>query len=218
MVEMKMTKGILALVGAVVCVTPAFAMFSAGKTETFDKNLDGWQTSGAVNWATESNGNGYATLGGDGTTQDSKMSYYFEVPSGGNYVMDFDYRFVGTDSTPQYDDRVNSQFRGTSGWVECSVFGTTSNGGLTGGPSDPGQWQHYQSDIVGVQAGQEWWLSYEHFPDPRYGGGNSLLTRFDIDNLSLTQTKIQAIPAPGAALLSFIGVGLIGWLRNHKVL
>jgi hypothetical protein len=185
-------------------VAPAFAIFDTGMSETFNQRLDGWRTSGDVSWASE----GYAKLGNRSTNKDSQIWCQFVAPTSGSYNLNFDYKFSGIDTSQNADDTMLVGI-GTSKAALYDSFGATSSSGLNGG-----QWQTVNSKPVQLEAGKKYWIGFELNESKL--GGIKLVTKLDIDNVSLT--KIRAIPAPAAIFLASVGVALVGWLRSKKAL
>jgi hypothetical protein len=197
-----------------------FAKFDVGCTETFDKNLDGWQKTNDVCWTNlESNGHGgYACMGSLLKNNNDSLSNCIVAPCSGYYCVKFDYRFTGCDIIPSKDDKVCVQ-------IDCkndstNIFTATSSKDLTGGLLCPGKWRCVQTDssTIHLQSGKKYTLDFEL---KCATGCLTPITFFDVDNISICKEKpcpVSSVPAPGAIVLGVIGSSLVGYYRRKRVL
>jgi hypothetical protein len=198
-----------------IMVCPVLAAFDVGIPETFDKNLDGWKTSGNVYWSNYANGtNGYAGFGDILKNQDNILVTCFTSPCTGKYDLSFDYRFRGVDLNSCKDDCVNVDIL-LMDKPKYDVFSTTSSVGLTGGLLNPGQWQTITTpQCLEFEKDKKYWLCFE------LKSAKSVLvplTFLDIDNILLTRAQeVKCIPAPGAIVLCSIGSAFIALLKRRR--
>jgi hypothetical protein len=209
----------------------ALAVFDAAGTETYS-SLSGWNKSGDVALAQQSS-NTFASLGNKSTNNNSMVWCSFVAPASGNYVMGFDYRFVGSDVAFKADDIMSAGIgEGQPGAYDD--FMVSSSTGLTGSATNPGAWHAASMQPITLQAGQTYWAGFE-LKESRLLRSRWVNTRAEIDNVCLTRlpddtlilpasqiwsepVKVRNVPAPAAILLSCIGIGLVGWLRHRNAL
>ncbi len=107
------------------------------------------------------------------------------------------------------------------------------------GWSTPSSWEEYGGGVIG-SLGFAWWATDNDAPPPdTYGSPYDETDQADIDALrntvlamqtyatgmvrykdssgdwQVSSLQVQMVPAPGAAMLVFLGIGLVGWAKRR---
>ncbi len=124
----------------------------------------------------------------------------------GPIILSFDYLGIpGLDSNGGGFVGISYTDGSSNMWI-ASDLPYNGSFGLTEPLADDGIWHHYS---IVIDPAQDFRIMIEDFNN--YGkdpiAGNAYF-----DNITVT----NAVPAPGALILSSLGTGLVGWLRRRK--